>query len=144
MNANAGCEAVCEAAMYFSRVYVRMYHGAKTYICMLFIECALLLSRIIIMCLISRCDVGTLPSLGMVFAESRIKVLVPAGVRLRIVQVHVDFLGILLKVGDVMGCMSPLEDSVGSLRLLLTLPEKLMSKTDSQLICEHISAGRFR
>jgi hypothetical protein len=129
--------------MYFSRVYVRMYHGAKTYICMLFVECALLFSRIIIMRLISRCDVGTLPSLGMVFAESRIKVLVPAGVRLRIVQVHVDFLGILLKVGNVMCCMSPLEDGVGSLRLLLTLPEKLMSKTDSQLVCEHISAGGF-
>lgn len=62
-----------------------------------------------------RCDVDTLPSLGMVFAKTLTEVLVPARVRLLVIHVHVDLLWVLLKVGHVMRRVPALEDGVGRL-----------------------------
>lgn len=58
--------------------------------------------------------------------------------------VHEGLLGVLLEVGDVMGCMSSLKDCVGSLGLLFAFPKEVLSKTDSELGCEHVSAGCSR
>lgn len=92
----------------------------------------------------TRCDVNTLPSFGMVFAETLAEVLVPARVPLLIIRVHVDLLGVLLEVGDVMRSMSALQDGVGGLRLLLSLPKEVLAEADRQLSREHVATRSSR
>lgn len=90
-----------------------------------------------------RCSIDTLPSLRMVFAETRTEVFVPARVRVLVILVHVDLLWVLLEVGHVvMGSMSALEDGIGGLRLLLSLPEEVLAETDCQLGREHVATRR--
>lgn len=74
-----------------------------------------------------------LPSFGVIFAETCAEVLVPAGVHLIFVffLAHVDFVWILLEVGNVMCSMSALKNGIYCLRFLLTFPEKVLPKTDS-------------
>ena len=88
------------------------------------------------------CD--SLPSLGVIFAEARAEVLVPAGVEFISILAHVNLVWILFEVGDVMCSMSALEDGIGGLGLLLTLPQEMLTKTDSKLGSEHVATGGAR
>ena len=86
-----------------------------------------------------------LPSFGVIFTQALTEVLVPTGVdALLVVLVHVHLLRILLEVGDIMCCVSALQNRVCCLRLLLALPEEVLAKTDSQFCCEHISTSSAR
>lgn len=71
----------------------------------------------------TRGNIGTLPSLGMVFAETLTEILVPSLVLLLVIHVHVHLLGVLLEVCNVVCSVSALEHGVGRLGLLLSLPE---------------------
>ena len=86
-------------------------------------------------------NVDTLPSLGMVFAETRAEVLVPARVRVLVILVHVDLLRVLLEVGHVVRGVPALQHGIGGLRLLLTLPEEVLAETDGQFCREHVATS---
>ena len=83
-----------------------------------------------------------LPSSGVVFAQAGTVVIVPT--RLVIIIIHVDLVRILLEVGHIVSSVSPLEDRVGSLRLLFAFPEEVLAKANSKLGGEHISSSRSR
>ncbi len=83
-----------------------------------------------------------LPSSGVVFAQAGTVVIVP--IRLVIIIIHVHLVRILLEVGHIVSSVSPLEDRVGSLRLLFAFPEEVLAKTNSQLGREHISSSGSR
>lgn len=84
-----------------------------------------------------------LPSSGVVFAQALTIVIIPTWL-VGIILIQVHFLGILLEVGHVVSCVSALKDRVGSLRLLLAFPEKVLTKTDSKFGGKHVSPGGSR
>lgn len=69
------------------------------------------------------------------------QVLVPAAGVDILALLQARSLRILLQVGNIVRCVSALEDSVGSRRLLLSLPKKVASKRLGKLSGEHVAAG---
>ena len=85
-----------------------------------------------------------LPALGVVFTETLAEVLVPAAMVTLVFGPEVHLVGILFKVREVMRCVPTLQNSRGSLVLLLTLPEEVAAETGSQFGGEHLAASGLR
>ena len=83
-----------------------------------------------------------LPSSGVVFAQAGAVVIVPT--RLVIIIIHVHLVRILLEVGHIVSSVSPLENRVGSLRLLFAFPQEVLTKANSKLGGEHIPSSGSR
>lgn len=69
------------------------------------------------------------------------EVLVPAAGVDILALLQACSLRVLLEVGNIVRCVSALEDSVGSRRLLLSFPEKVASERLGKLSSEHVAAG---
>lgn len=80
-----------------------------------------------------------LPSFGVVLAQAVAEVLIPACVdRVTFLALHVNLLGILLEVCNILSCVPSLEDCVCSLRLLSVFPNEVLAKTHSEFVIDHL------
>ena len=82
-----------------------------------------------------------LPPLGVIFTETLAEVLVPAAMVTLVFRSEVNLVGVLFKVRDVMRRVPALQDSRGSLVLLLALPEEVATETGCEFGGEHLAAG---
>ena len=87
-----------------------------------------------------------LPALSVVSAESvPIIVLVPtADVGFFCVFVHVNSLGVLLEIRNIVGCMPPFENGIRGRGLLFPLPEDVSPQRVGELSGQHSPSSRTR